>query len=123
MFLAFNGAIVGQITLCCAVKLYCSALLALKKPGPGEGVRQRVGMSNIKMKAFRIILIITTSVIVMNVPLVIVILLQDYFTQTVSEHHKWVLICTAFPGFVQAFLFLQRSGKLVNCLLSSGHNM
>lgn len=112
----FRKAIVSQIIMCCIVKLYCciTTLMALKKPGPGEGVRQTEGMSNIKLKAFRIILIITVSVILMNVPLVMVMLLENYFTQ---KHYLNIVngcyICTAVPGVVHAFLLLQRSGKLL----------
>lgn len=90
-----------------------ATLLVLKQPGPGEEVRQREGMSSIKLKAFRTILIITVSVIVMYVHLMVVIILKDYLTQKLFMSILTVnYTCTVFSGFVQALLFLQRCGKL-----------
>lgn len=107
--------LVAQIIMCFVVKLYCciGTLLVLKQPGPGESVRQREGMSNIKQKAFRIILILTISVILVYVPLVVIIILKHYMAQHVFQEIMNVCYtCSAFSGLVQALLFLQRSGKL-----------
>ncbi len=111
----YHYAAVAQMTMCCVVKLSCcvATLLVLKQPGPGEGVKQREGMSSIKLKAFRIMLIITVSVILVNVPLIIVVALKDYLTQTLFD--SIVNVCytfTAFSGLVHGLLFLLRSGKL-----------
>ncbi|KAL6110095.1 uncharacterized protein ACO6RY_19249 [Pungitius sinensis] len=111
----FKENVVWQVAVCCAVNLYCcvATLHALRRPGPGEGLRQREGMSNVKLKAFRIILIITVSVFVMYVPLVLVVLLKNYFTEELFvDILNMFFICTAVSGFIQASLFLQRVGKL-----------
>lgn len=112
---AYHYAAVVQMTACCVVKLTCcvATLLVLKQPGPGEGKRQKEGMSHIKVKAFRIILIITVSVILVNVPLIVVVSLQDYLKQHLFE--TIISVCytsTAFSGLVHGMMFLHRSGKL-----------
>lgn len=111
----FHYYVIVQMTVCCMMKLYCcvATLLALKRPGPGEGLRQREGMSNIKLKAFRIILTITVSVIMMYVPLMVVLSLKKYLTQQqFLDVLNVCYTCTILSEFAQAFLFLQRMGKL-----------
>lgn len=111
----FKNGLVWQIAVCCIVNLYCciATLHALRRPGPGEGPRQREGMSNVKLKAFRIILILTVSVFLTYVPLVLVVLFKKYFKEEVfADILDIFFICTALSGFIQASLFLQRLGKL-----------
>jgi hypothetical protein len=50
-----------EIIVLISLMLFCclSVLRALKQPGPGEGEREREGTNNMKMRAFKTILIIT----------------------------------------------------------------
>lgn len=114
-FSVYLNTVVVQICLCCVLKLYCciSSLQVLKQPGPGEGERQRVGMSRAKLKAFWAIIIITIFFIIMYLPLVTVIFFKEYFTFEIRVN--LMSIChtlTAVSGYVQTFLFLKKMGKL-----------
>lgn len=111
----FHYIIAVQVGVCCVVKLYCciATLRALKQPGPGEAIKQMEGMSKIKRKAFRIIFILTVSVILVYVPLMVVVSLKNYlayhlFLDIINVCHT----ISTFAGFVQALLFFQRAGKL-----------
>lgn len=109
-----SALLMVQIMLCFVMKLYCciATLLALKRPGPGEGVQQRQGLSNTKLKAFRIILTITLSVILLYGPVIFYLTLKHKITNTQSEKIlKLCYVFSVFSEFVQMFLFLQRSGK------------
>ncbi|KAM7419142.1 hypothetical protein PAMA_016320 [Pampus argenteus] len=109
----FHYVSVAQIILNCVVNLYCAiaTLLALKQPVPGEGVKQ---MCNMKLKAFRIILIMTVSFIIVYVPLVVVVLSKQFIDQQLFSVLKHICYTfTVLSGFVQAMLFLQRSGCVI----------
>lgn len=113
--LVFHYTAVVQITVCSVVQLYCcsATLQVLKRPGPGEAVRQTEGMSKIKLRAFRIILFITVPYILLYIPLTVAYALKDYMTMplfmiTVNVCYS----CSTFTGYVKALLFLQRSGSL-----------
>lgn len=111
----FHKLLLAQMAAWCVVKLYCcgATLVALRQPGPGDGVRQREGMSAAKRKAFRIILVITASVIFTYVPLMIINYLKHFLTEELFLNILNVgYSCTAFAGFVQSLLFIQRCGKL-----------
>lgn len=111
----FHYIVAMHIFVFCVVKLYCciACLLVLKQPGPGEGVRQREGMSSIKRKAFRIILILTVSVFIVYVPLLVALLLRCYLAKKIFDTIRNVCYtCTTFIGLIQALLILQRFGKL-----------
>lgn len=115
MSLVFHYAALVQVTVCCVVQLYCciATLQVLKRPGPGEAVRQKEGMSKIKLRAFRTVLFITVSYILLYIPLTVVNALNDYVTM----RHFMITVnvcysCASFTGFVKALLFLQRSGNL-----------
>ncbi|KAM7394180.1 hypothetical protein PAMP_020994 [Pampus punctatissimus] len=113
VYLGFHYILVAQITLNCGVNLYCSiaTLLALKQPGPGEGVKQ---MCNMKLKAFWIILIITVSFILVYVPLIVVVIFKQYIDQKLFFVLKHICYTfTVLSGLVQSMLFLGRSGKLL----------
>ncbi|XP_055771389.1 P2Y purinoceptor 4-like [Salvelinus fontinalis] len=106
--LIFNLFTLSVMLLCCLAVLW-----ALKRPGPGEGEREGEGMNNMKLRAFRIISMITVSMIVNYVPLVL-LLVSYHFIEPV-EYFKGSSICffiTVVSGFVQPLLYLHRSGKL-----------
>lgn len=114
MSLVFHYAVVVQIAVCCVVQIYCcsATLQVLKRPGPGEAVRQE-GMSKIKLRAFRIMLFVTVPYILLYIPLMVVNALKYYMTMrlfmiTVNVCYT----CSTFTGCVKALLFLQRSGSL-----------
>lgn len=111
----FRVAVLIHIATCCVVKLYCcsATLLVLKRPGPGDGARQKEGMNNIKLKAFRIMLVTTVSVIVLYIPTVIVLFLKKYLgSDLFLKIMNACFTCTSLSGCVQALLFLHRSGKM-----------
>ncbi|XP_055772300.1 P2Y purinoceptor 3-like, partial [Salvelinus fontinalis] len=66
--LIFNLLSLSAMLFCCLAVLW-----ALKRPGPGEGERQGEGMNNMKLRAFRIISMITVSMIVNYFPLVLLL--------------------------------------------------
>lgn len=102
-------------TSSCVTKLYCciASLRVLRRPKPGDGSRQQEGMNGVKLKAFKVILVITLSVFFFYIPLAFGVLFR-YF----MEERTFVLFmhvgyqCTSFTGAIHALLFLQRCGKL-----------
>ena len=111
----FHYIIAVQIGVYCVVKLYCctAILRVLKQPGPGEANKQTEGMGKMKRRAFRIILIVTVSVILVYVPLMVVTSSKSYLASYLFL--DIINVCytiSIFAGFVQALLFLQRAGKL-----------
>ncbi|XP_064860589.1 G-protein coupled receptor 35-like [Oncorhynchus nerka] len=109
----FFGLILNLLTL--SVMLFCclAVLWALKRPGPGEGERDGEGMNNMKLRAFRIISMIIVSMIVNYLPMIILLISNDFIDPL--EIFKGRSICffiTVVSGFVQPLLFLHRSGKL-----------
>ncbi|XP_029905369.1 lysophosphatidic acid receptor 4-like [Myripristis murdjan] len=105
----------GVYLLLFSVKLFCclSVLRALRKPGPGTGGRDKEGSDKVKMKSFKVLLIITVSTVLTYLPFIIAFTLRDY----ISREGVFVSygICTCFAmmtGFVHPFLYLHRTGKL-----------
>ena len=96
-----------------AVMLFCcvAVLSALKGPGPGEG--QKEGSSNMKKKAFKIILIITLSVVCCYLPSVLTIALRGVLSSKVFG--LCLSVCfsiTVITGFLQPLIYLHRNGML-----------
>ncbi|XP_062244960.1 C-C chemokine receptor type 2-like [Platichthys flesus] len=99
------------------VMLSCclSVLWALKRPGPGaKGTGKKKKICPMKRRAFKIILIITTSQVfhfsmyVVAIPLQCCLSTMDFATV--------LTVCTSFAlttGFIQPLLYLHRAGKLV----------
>ena len=98
-----------------SVNLFCcfSVLRALRKPGPGEGEREKGRSSDPKMKAFKVILVITVSTIICYLPFVIIIILKSYITMWVF-HISYTIssVIAIITGFVHPFLYLHRAGKI-----------
>lgn len=119
----FYFIVTAQMIAVCVIKLHCcvATLYILKKPGPGEKVDSRNGMNNVKLKAFRIIFILTVSVIVTYFPLICILLLANYFSKSMLITIQTLCyVCTATSGFVQSLLFLHRYERLpsIKCIKS-----
>jgi hypothetical protein len=103
----------GEFLILFLLNLFCcvSVLRALKHPGPGEGERE--GTNNMKMKAFKIILIIMLSMVVNYLPYEVTLPLKARLN--VGEILLALNICltiNVITGLVQPLLFLHRAGKL-----------
>lgn len=104
-----------QTAVCCLLYLYVSiaTLHVLKRPGPGEAVRPKERMGNIKLKAFRMMMFITVSYFIFFVPLTVAHLIRPF----ISLHNFLILVhtcysCAAFTSLVKSLIFLQRTGNL-----------
>lgn len=92
----------------------CLAVLrALTKPGPGDRGSEREQSSQIKRRAFKIILVILVVMVVSHIPLVALLALQhrlqrEQLAVGSSIHFNITLLLS----FIQPILYLQRSGKL-----------
>jgi hypothetical protein len=99
------------------LKLFCclSVLRALKHPGPGEGGRE--GTNNIKMRAFRIMLVIMLSMMVNYLPFEVTLPLKGYlndgeFCRKHLLHHQcdqWVGAALPLPSQGWETVLYQRS--------------
>ncbi len=91
-------------------------LKALRRPGPGDDVKQRDGVNRDKVKAFRIIQIVLVSSLLTYGPVVISLLLYyvlDYKTFLVCWSSCF---CSGIMlGFVQPLLYLKRVSKVCLC--------
>lgn len=108
-----------QTAVCCLLQLYVSiaTLRALKRPGPGEAVKPKGRMSNIKLRAFRILLFITVSYFIFFVPMIVANLIKSYISfQTFQLLLHTCYCCAAFTSFVRSLIFLQRTGNLT-CMM------
>ncbi|KAJ8017220.1 hypothetical protein DPEC_G00015540 [Dallia pectoralis] len=104
--------LIEYLILTCVMLFCCLAVLrALKQTGPGEGDRE--GNKNAKMKAFRIISIISVTMFVSYCPILVIMPLS-----VVLDRVVWQLsYCSCFSvnvigGFVQPLLYLHRAGKI-----------
>lgn len=95
------------------VMLFCclAVLNALKRPGPGEGDRGREGANNIKMRAFRIIVVILSTAIICYIPLIVTTQLMHHLISVHFGRFIGVYI-VVLTGFAQPILYLVKSGKL-----------
>lgn len=106
---------VFQSAVCCLLHFYVSiaTLRALKRPGPGEAVRPKEGMSNIKLRAFRMMLFITVSYFIFFVPMTVAHLIKLYISrQAFLMLLHTCYCCAAFTSLVKSLIFLQRTGNL-----------
>ncbi|KAJ8000617.1 hypothetical protein DPEC_G00182230 [Dallia pectoralis] len=110
---AMNNFTLGLIVVTFSVMLFCclAVLRALKRPRPGEGDSD--GMNNMKRRAFRIILMITVSMMIQYLPQVLHLTIY-HFIELVEYNFGlsvsfFIMIVT---GFVQPLLYLHRAGKL-----------
>lgn len=111
---AINYFILGFYLVVISVMLFCclAVLRALKRPGPGEGDRERKGI-NMKMRAFRIIVIIMVAMLINYFTIIVAIPLQNFLED--SKLGLAFSICFSIIGvfgFVQPLLYLHRVGKL-----------
>ncbi|XP_036790484.1 G-protein coupled receptor 4-like [Oncorhynchus mykiss] len=94
------------MSFCCL-----SVLWALKRPGPGDGDRE--GTNSIKMKAFKIILILLVYVVIPHLQVALMALTRSCipYVEFVLGMSICFCICV-ISGFVQPLLYLHRVGKL-----------
>ncbi|XP_056114207.1 chemokine XC receptor 1-like [Rhinichthys klamathensis goyatoka] len=103
-----------------SIQLFClvAVLRALKQSGPGERGREREEKKNMKKRAFFLILLTTVNMIIQNVPFTITGLYIILTKQEINDYWFPAFVCYVLTGFLQPFLYLQRTGKLF-CLCSS----
>ncbi|XP_067280750.1 hydroxycarboxylic acid receptor 2-like [Pseudorasbora parva] len=96
------------------IQLFClvAVLGALKQSGPGEIGREREEENHMKRRAFNIILITTVSMIIQNVPFTITGFSIILTKQNILDIWFPAILCYVLSGFLQPFLYLQRTGKL-----------
>ncbi|KAM9363647.1 uncharacterized protein ABDE67_018515 [Symphorus nematophorus] len=102
-----------QNVLFLTVMLFCclSVLWALKRPGPGEKATEKQKSNKMKRRAFKIILLVMSSMTIAFFLYMAVIPFQCCLT----EFANVFTICQSFAlatGFIQPLLYLHRSGKL-----------
>ena len=96
-----------------SLNLFCclSVLRALKHSGPGEG--ERKGGSDIKMRAFKIILFILVTMMLAYFPWIAVfIAFQRNWEGDFFRARSLCFSITVVTGFVQPLLYLHRTGRL-----------
>ena len=101
-----------------SVMLFCclSVLRALKRPGPGEGERnrgmksERGGSREVKMRAFKIILIIMAALMFNYIPVLFLFFFNMMITLPLFEPIGMIFMVVG--GLVQPFLYLHRAGRL-----------
>ena len=94
--------------------LFCclAVLRGLCKPGPGEGERGRNGANQVKMKAFRIISVITFAQFIIIVGNVVF-----FWANNFEKHRQEITYAIVFLMMASAFLahpllYLHSAGKL-----------
>lgn len=113
----FFWAAVVHSTVCCAIQLYCFAVMvwALKRPGPGETGGRDVRMSAMKLRAVKIILWSIVRILLVSTPLAVIFTVNLYVRSATQRLAIVSQVCYAtgsLVDFVQALIFLQRTGKI-----------
>ncbi|XP_067106437.1 P2Y purinoceptor 8-like [Osmerus mordax] len=101
-----------------SVMLFCclSVLRALKRPGPGEGERKggvasgRGGSRDMKMRAFKFILIITAALMINYFPVLFLFFFNMVITLPLFRPISMIFMVVG--GLVQPFLYIHRAGRL-----------
>lgn len=110
-FLALVGVTVSfvmQIFFCILT------LLVLKQPSPGHPHIEKKNKVNKKMKAFRKILFITCSIILVYVPLIVIAVSEVFITmQIFSEMLSVCYSAIVVVGLLKALVFLEKTGKIM----------
>lgn len=114
---SFNFFCTVSFVVWFSVMVFCclAVLKALKQPGPGEGDRERGGTNNIiKMRAFRIILVILCTSLIYYLPVMMVPLFYlAYHSQMFLDFAILIVaLIVVAAGFVQPILYLRRSRQL-----------
>lgn len=104
---------VSECMILISVMLFCyfSVLVALKRPRPGKGKKERDNI--MKRRAFRTIFAIIVSFVGTYVLWCVAILsnLRSWFTTERRIFTKTCTFITYASGFVQPLIYLQKSGK------------
>ena len=96
-----------------SLNVFCclSVLRALKRSGPGEG--ERKGGSDVKMRAFKIIILNLVTMILTYFPwIAVIIVFQGNWEGDFFSARSLCFSITVVTGFVQPLLYLQRTGRL-----------
>ncbi len=103
-----------QFLLFLSIQLFClvAVLRALKQSGPGEKTRGKEEENPLKRRAFKIIVILTVTMLIVVVPFIISRFLNILLQKDIEEVSVFSLWCFVLGGFVPALLFLRRVGKL-----------
>ncbi|ROL47377.1 G-protein coupled receptor 4 [Anabarilius grahami] len=103
-----------QFLLFFSIQLFClvAVLRALKQSGPGERGREREEENHMKRRAFKIIVILTVTMLIIVLPFIISRFLNILLQKDVEEVSVFSLFCFVLGGFVPAVLYLRRVGKL-----------
>lgn len=96
------------------VKLYCflCALRVLREPQPGDGGRERERVSQAKIRAFKIILLLLLNTLVQYGPLSLIWILRSSLNESLTLAHEIGICIMISAGVIQPLLLLQRTGKL-----------
>jgi hypothetical protein len=107
----FRLAMSAYIVILLVMSFCClSVLWALKRPRPGDGEKEVT--NNMKMRAFKIILI-NLIVLVMNyLPMLLVAALYGHLGSRLHQALIVSLTVAVVTGFMQPLLYLHRAGKL-----------
>ncbi len=103
-----------QFLLFLSIQLFClvAVLRALKQSGPREKTREKEEENPLKKRAFKIIVILTVTMLIVVVPFIISRFLNILLQKDIEEVSVFSLWCFVLGGFVPALLFLRRVGKL-----------
>ncbi len=103
-----------QFQLFLSIQLFClvAVLKALKQSGPREKISEKEEENPLKKRAFKIIVILTVTMLIVVVPFIISRFLNILLQKDIEEVSVFSLWCFVLGGFVPALLFLRRVGKL-----------
>ncbi|KAJ8000613.1 hypothetical protein DPEC_G00182190 [Dallia pectoralis] len=110
---AVNDYTLGLIVVTFSVMLFCclAVLRALKRPRPGEGDSD--GMNNKMLRAFRIILLIMVTMVVMYLPLTVLLTMYHFLKPVNFSFGQSICFSiTIVTGFIEPLLYVHRAGKL-----------
>ncbi len=103
-----------QFILYFSIQLFClvAVLRVLKQSGPGERVRGRGEENHMKRRAFYVIRVTTSSLVITYVPFTVTGLHSIATLQNIQIAWSLSYILFVLAGFVQPVLYLHRTGKL-----------
>ena len=104
----------GYVGIVFSIQFICSVLIlrALRQNAPGEGDRNGE-MANTKLRAFKVVLLITVVMAVNYLPLMLLLIFHSFLSRSQLSLAASIYIVMLVPiGFVQPFVFIHRAGKL-----------
>ena len=107
--------ICSNILILFSVNVFCclAVLRVLKSPAPGDGDREKKATNNIKMRAFRIILMMLLLMGINYIPIIITVPFVKFFTfemyNNLCNTAFFIIVITAIA---QPMIYIHRAGKL-----------